>query len=379
MPLVDQLAGSRPRVVAAVGRALIMGAATLLALPVACSDFGSEINPLRPDAAAGVGGNPAGGNGSAGAGGPGSAAAGSGGGAGAGGAGGRGGQSGATGDASSPAGSGGSSQPPATGEACDPQASFALLLTLDVTWAGTAATMGGTGKVTIWNKADLVASGNALSGQVTACGTVLPDTPLTALGRIAAGGPKILIEVPVAVWDAPTMPKYALVGTRAGTALGAMIQIDMVAPLGFERPDPKAAWPDSYTGLRTFLKDADGDGHPGYSARPRPDGGYVLPPTALGLGGLAPAAETVFLVSSNVITLRGPRTSCDAFTGEATVSAFDSHVVGCIVKGGAECTDRQIDFVDQNRMKYQPKTATFSAKRIAATATCDDVRRALPL
>jgi hypothetical protein len=239
--------------------------------------------------------------------------------------------------------------------------------------------MGGTGKVYIWNKADLVASGTTLSGQVKACGTVLPETTLTALGRIAAGGSKILIEVPVAVWDAPTMPSYPVVGTRASAALGAALQIQLTAPLGFERPDPKAAWPDSYTGLRTFLRDAEGDGHPGYSARPRPDGGYVLPPTALGLGGLAPAAETVFLVSSNVFTLAGPRTSCDAFAGNAMVTAFDSHVVGCTVKGGADCTDRQTDFVDQNRMKYQPKAATFTAKRIAATATCDDVRRALPM
>ena len=361
-----------------------MAGAAGLTLALGCSDFGAEINPLRPDAAPG-GTGAAGGHSEGGAGGvvsPGGSAGASGSTRGGGAAGvsggGQGGQplDAGPGPAPSDSGNGGTTTPGA--EPCPTQATFALLLTMDVTWAGTAATSGGTGKVFIWNKADLVAAGNTLSGQVTACGTVLPDTPLTALGRIAAGGPKILIEVPVAVWDAPSMPRYPLSGSRTSAALGAAVQIDLNAPLGFER-DAMAAWPDSYTGLLTSLRDADGDGHPGYSARPRPDGGYVLPPTALGLGGLAPAAETIYLVSRNVMSLTGTRSSCDAFSGSAAVPAFDSHVVGCKVRGGGECTDRQIDFVDQNRMKYLPKSATFAAKSVAATATCDDVRRALPL
>ena len=351
----------------------IMAAVGLLALPIGCADFGSEINPLRADASpGGLGGQTGGGPGGAGlgggSGGAGGADLGSGGAA----AGGQGGAMAQTPDAL-PGDASGASEP------CGAQTTFALLLSIDVSWAGTAATMGGSGKVHIWNKAALEANGNALSGLVTACGTILPETPLTGLGRIAAGGGKILIEVPVAVWDAPTMPRYPLTGTRSAAGLGGTVQIELFAPLGFERPDPRGPWPDSYTGLRGFLKDVDGDGNFGYTALPRPAGGYVLPPTALGLGGLAPAAEKIFLVSRNLVQLSGTRSACDAFAGTATVPAFDSHVVGCSLRGGGACNDGQIDFVDQNRMKYLPKGATFTARSVAANATCDEVRRALPL
>jgi hypothetical protein len=49
-----------------------------------------------------------------------------------------------------------------------------------------------------------------------------------------------------------------------------------------------------------------------------------------------------------------------------------------MIKGGAACNDKQVDFVDQNRMKYAPKSATFKAQVVPANATCADVRRVLP-
>ena len=65
--------------------------------------------------------------------------------------------------------------------------------------------------------------------------------------------------------------------------------------------------------------------------------------------------------------------------GLIMVSAFDSHVMGCTVGGGKDCSDSQTDFVDQNRMKYQVKSATFTAKRVPDNATCADVRLASPM
>ncbi|HEY0712170.1 MAG TPA: hypothetical protein VGF45_05830, partial [Polyangia bacterium] len=220
-------------------------------------------------------------------------------------------------------------------------------------------------------------SGNMMSGMVTPCGSTLPETTLTGLGRVAAGGTKILIEIPGPIWDMPTIPTFSVTGSRSSAALPSMIQFELVAPLGFTAADPRAAWPDSYTALKDMAKDIDGDGGPGYAAAPRGTDGYVLPPTALGLGGLAPAAEKVFLINRNITTFTGMRTSCEAFSGTANVQAFDSHVVGCVVKGGMPCNDKQIDFVDQNRMKYAPKSATFKAQMVPANATCADVRRLL--
>jgi hypothetical protein len=351
-----------------IARVALLGSG--LVLGPACSDFGSEIDPARPTAT--------------------DAAPGTGGAAGTGGTGGTGGAPGSGGAMPPPPMGSGGSNPgsggspgspdaaPPSGEACPTTASFAILLSLDVTWVGNAATTSGTGKVHIWNKADLMASGTTLSGQVTPCGTELPETTLSGLGRVAAGGSKILIQIPETVWDAPSMPKFPLVGTRASAALGAAIEINLAAPLGYKpAADLRATWPESYTGLRDQLLDPDGEGKPGYLAMPKPDGGYVLPPTSLGLGGLAPAAERLALVSRNLMTLAGTRTSCEAFAGTANVTAFDSHVVGCVLRGGGECSPAQVDFVDQNRMKYVPKGATFMAVQVAAAATCAEVRRAL--
>ena len=279
------------------------------------------------------------------------------------------------------AGAGGSSPPPdggATPAGCGAGV-FAVHVVMDVTWPSTTAASMGTGKIHLWNRTALDASGTALTGMLQGCGTVLPETALSTLGRIATGGMKILIEVPDAVWEAPTMPRFAVKGMASATTPAAMVNLEWASLVGINLPDPKMAWPDSYTGLTAAAQDADGDGKPGYVAAPRNGGGFVLPPTSVGIGGLAPSAEKVFLVSRHLISLAGTRTSCDEMSGPATVSAFDSHVMGCALKGGADCSAAQTDFVDQNRMKYVVTAATFRAKKITADATCADVRRALPM
>jgi hypothetical protein len=124
--------------------------------------------------------------------------------------------------------------------------------------------------------------------------------------------------------------------------------------------------------------DLEGDGPKGYTAAPRDGDGFVLPPTAVGLVGSAPSADKVYLVSRQAMTLKGKRTACDAHSGMAEVTAFDNHVVGCHIKGKAECTENQSDFVDKNRMRYMVTSATYEAKTVATDASCADVRAALP-
>jgi hypothetical protein len=269
------------------------------------------------------------------------------------------------------AGTGGSG--PSAGEC--PGGAYAIAVTMDVTWPSSTAAAAGMGKIFLWNKTTASPSGDALSGMLQGCGTVLPETALTGLGRIAAGGDKILIEVPDDTWEKPSMPKFAVTGMQAGGAMGTFT-LSWAVLLGAMMPDPRGPWPPSYTGLMGV--DADGDGKPGYIAAPRNGGGFVLPPTSVGLGGSAPAAEKLFLVSRHVVTINGTRTSCDEMSGPATVSAFDSHVMGCLLRGGGECNKGQTDFVDGNRMKYVVKSATFRAKKVADAATCAEVRAALP-
>jgi hypothetical protein len=78
------------------------------------------------------------------------------------------------------------------------------------------------------------------------------------------------------------------------------------------------------------------------------------------------------------VTLNGKFSSCEQQGGTATVPLFDSHVVGCHVNMGGECTAAQTDFVDQSRTNYKPGMATFTSKKVADGATCADIRAALP-
>jgi hypothetical protein len=265
-----------------------------------------------------------------------------------------------------------------TGETCEARDSWteAVHYTLDVTWPSTTAGEKGSGKINIWSRVTFTADGNALAVGLHACGSVLPETKLTVAGKIATGGEKVLIEVPGAVWDAPSIPITMAEGTQSGSDVGSDVELSYVSLLGATLASPTAAWPEA--GADMTAVDLEGDGSKGYTAAPRNGDGYVLPPTAVGLAGSAPSADKVYLVSRQAMTLKGKRTACDAHSGTANVTAFDNHVVGCHIEGGAECSANQADFVDQNRMRYVVSSAVYEAKVVAEDASCADVRAALP-
>jgi hypothetical protein len=273
---------------------------------------------------------------------------------------------------------GGSGNDPGPGEDCEAQASWteAMHYALDVTWPGTTAGEEGMGKIHIWSRVTFSANGDDLEVGLHACGSVLPETNLTVAGQFATGGKKVLIEVPSMVWDAPSIPITMATGTQSGFAVGSDVELSYVSVLGATLADPLAAWPES--GADMTAVDLEGDSAKGYTAAPKDGGGYVLPPTAVGLAGSAPSADKVYLVSRQAMTLKGKRTACDAHSGTAEVTAFDNHVVGCHIKGAAECSAGQSDFVDENRMRYMVTSATYEAKTVATDTSCADVRAALP-
>ena len=47
------------------------------------------------------------------------------------------------------------------------------------------AAAAGSGKAELWSRAKVTAAGNDLSGEVDACGLVLPETVFTAAGALA--------------------------------------------------------------------------------------------------------------------------------------------------------------------------------------------------
>lgn len=267
---------------------------------------------------------------------------------------------------------------PGPGEDCEARESWteAVHYVLDVTWPGTTAGEKGSGKIGIWSRASFTAKGDDLEVGLHACGSLLPETKLTVAGQFATGGQKVLIEVPEEVWDAPSIPITMGTGKQSGFAVGSDVEFSYVSVLGATLADPMAAWPES--GADMTAVDVEGDGSKGYTAAPRDGGGFVLPPTAVGLAGSAPSADKVYLVSRQAMNLKGKRTACDAHSGTAEVTAFDNHVVGCHIKGAAECSANQSDFVDENRMRYMVTSATYEAKTVANDASCADIRAALP-
>jgi hypothetical protein len=277
--------------------------------------------------------------------------------------------------ASGAAGTAGSTGAAGTGGGeCAPRATYAEAshLIVNVTWPAGTASMRGEGQVHLWGKIVFTASGNTLSGVLQACGIVLPPATLTAL----AGNGMIQIEVPTAAWDAPSMPRFQVAGTQTGSNIGATLSYSYAALVGFTIDNPTTApWPSSQSGITTVV-DAEGDMNPGLTAVPRSGGDYKLPPTSiLQLS----RADQVYIVTRQVTEATLTRTACDATSGSATFAHFNNHVIGCHVMGGSACSPTEVNFIDMNRTIYELVSATAQTKIIAETATCADVRAALPM
>ena len=275
------------------------------------------------------------------------------------------------------AGAGGTGGTTGTGGApieCPPRATFteASHLIVTVTWPAGLAAMGGTGQIHVWGKTAFTANGNALSGTLQACGIALPTTTLTALG----GGGMILIEVPDATWDAPSMPRFQVDGTQTGWNVPSTVSYSYAALIGSNMTDlTTGTWPSSYTGV-TMIVDAEGDMNPGLTSIPRSGGGYTQPPTSIAQ---TSRVDKLFVVIRNATSPMLTRTACDEASGPAMSVHIDNHVVGCHISGGSDCMPNDVSFVDNNRATYTITDATAKSKIVADSATCADVRAALPL
>jgi hypothetical protein len=333
----------------------VLGAALgALAVLGACGASTSQVNP---DGGTGSGGTPAAATG-------GSSGAGTGGTSGTGGTPGTGG--GVTGTGGGAAGTGG-----ATTGNCPMPATFthANHDILNVTWPGGLATAGGTGPVHIWSKVTFTANGNTLSATAQACGSVLPSTVLSAL----VGGGSVQIDIPNAAWDAASMPRFTFTATQTGWNVGSTISYTSNALVGFTA-DP-GSWPTASSGISGRV-DADGDGAVGLTAVARTGSGFVIPPVDILM---TARADKVYIVTRNSNSVVVTRTSCDQLTSTTTYTNFDNHVVGCHVAGGQDCDTAQATFVDNNRTVYVVSSATVQTKLVPDSATCADVRAALPM
>lgn len=260
------------------------------------------------------------------------------------------------------------------GDSCESRAKLTLgvHVVMNITWPDTLATTQGSGQVHIWNVSRYTVDGSDASGETGPCGSILPPLQLSAI----AGGGKALIEIPDATWDLPSMPKVTAAGTVEGWTVGSkFVTTASTALVGLSMGDPAGAWPGKGSMITTV--DHDNDTKPGILGIPKSDGGFTRPPTSL-LGQAGPVADNVYLVTRTGLALDGSWTSCTEQAGTVNVPFFDNHVVGCHVYNGGECDATQADFIDTNRTIFEVVDASYTAKVLDETATCADVRAALP-
>jgi hypothetical protein len=249
---------------------------------------------------------------------------------------------------------------------CPTQYTMATHVVMSVTWSGSLAITKGSGQVHVWTKSKFNESGSSATIESMSCGSTLPEIQTTAI----AGNKKVLPEIPNAAWDSADMPKFAGTATKSSSTQTIESGIALV---GLTLPTPTVAWPSatSITGA-----DHDGDKMPGITAVAKDGGGYSPPPTSLAQ---THVADKLYLATRNVMTMTASVPGCpETITGTANVTKFENHVIGCHVKGGGECTSSEASFVDDNRTVYKVGSATFTSKLVPDTATCADVRAAIP-
>jgi len=159
--------------------------------------------------------------------------------------------------------------------------------------------------------------------------------------------------------------------------------------IGLTMANPTTApWPATIT----TAVDSDKDGNPGVTVNaatgpiPGRDSGTYSP---FPVDVLSDRANQLFIVIRQVTQLAGAAVDCNHLSGMTTIPkipntssgkyAIDSHVIGCNLVAGGQCSSAQITFIDDTQPVFSPSgSATFSSVRMTSGATCSDVRAMLP-
>jgi hypothetical protein len=237
---------------------------------------------------------------------------------------------------------------------------WALRVDASVNWNGTLKFQGGSGTVVLWSRIVRTESATEQKDVAVPCGMTFPD--------FQDRNQKYGIYFPDSLFT-NTLPSstsgFSLSTNAAGgtfQSLGPSATFLGMNPLN----PPSASWP-SRNALSSV--DQDGDHSPGVTALTKTGNGYALLPL-LGY-------DKIFLSLRHLATFNGTLDTCDALHGSATVSAIDWYAVGCHTNGG-NCDSLESGLFDDQWIRYKPGSATFKMQRLPSTATCTDVKSALP-
>jgi|HubBroStandDraft_2_1064218.scaffolds.fasta_scaffold06403_5 hypothetical protein len=283
---------------------------------------------------------------------------------------------------------------------CDFNGVWATQIKIDVTWQPqglmSVILASGSGTITQWVKGLRVQTAAAplqLSDDSVVCGIDLPDFQATALGLNEVYG----VRFPDSLFDDGYIPPFTVNGaltlqpggtfTYSSTPTAVLLGLTMADPT----TDP---WPATVT----TEVDQDMDGNPGVTIAVAQ--GPLATPTATATDysyiptGIPELLMPINVASSLYVAIRqvtvtsGTVQNCNTITGTVSIptidskAAIDSHVLGCELVDGGQCTtgaSSEAAFVDNSQPVFTPSgTTSFQAIRMPAGSTCADVRTMLP-
>lgn len=262
---------------------------------------------------------------------------------------------------------------------CDLSGVWGVKVTIRVTWGDGQALNILTDDLVLWERMDLTESGVAVTGSDRVCGLQIPDfsSALTpewyglSFGTTAFDGTKT----------------SSISGTATNRSPGAHLDLGNSAVLaGLTMTDPRGSWPsrdDILAGTGATAADDDADGTPGITSsvktgtRPGSTDTYAYPLVDVTTTPYGRAAS-FSLVLRGVLAHSMTVDSCTSMSGTADVSALDDHVLGCMRTDSAVCSWDDANLADNVKPTYTIGAATFTATKLAKTATCADIRTALP-
>ncbi|HEX4445081.1 MAG TPA: hypothetical protein VH044_00030 [Polyangiaceae bacterium] len=273
-----------------------------------------------------------------------------------------------TSDAGSPTCSGGTCT-----TACNLSGTWAVKISVALAWPSSLALATGSGTLQVWAMLKGTQSGNSIPATVGICGITLPDFPSSSI----AGNELYGLMFPNTLFDhAPAfLPTVSTTITLGGTTPGSTWSVPTIAfLLGLTLTNPVTdAWPS--TPETVSQVDMDQDTKFGITVPYKSGGSYSFVPVNISKSVRADKAYLAArLAASFSATLS---TGCTGVTGTATVTSFDTHIGGCEHSTGGDCTTTESDFTDSNRPAYTAGAATLALVKVAAAATCADVRGAL--
>jgi hypothetical protein len=280
----------------------------------------------------------------------------------------------------------------ATGS-CDLTGTWGTLITIDVSWMPAGLNLQafvlapGTGTIKQWARGVRVQHGTKLEDATVVCGIELPDFR----GTSAVAGQQYGVLFPDSLFDGMFLPTFPIDSTVTASAPdGTFKAAPSAALLGLTMADPTT---DPWPATVTTATDPERDGTPGVTVDTAQ--GPVPPPSDAGLYSYIPVgipapfqpvvvADKLRLAIRQVTEITGTIADCDHISGTVSIPqiagqyAIDSHVIGCEVLDGGNCTAAQASFVDNTQPVFSPTgTTTFASVRLPPGTTCATVRTTL--